>query len=269
MMLIVSVASGKEKMFTASTPANTLVRSFLGIALNDSVDFIRWKLVLEDHSYHLQCNYGIGKPNTNGFFDGGKKIELNGPFIKRGIYYQLQYRKRSLTTVWLNENLLHIADGDNKLLVGNGGWSYTLNSLSPVATDAFSLHASPMLVKDSVRFAGRSGCKVPGIIEPGSQCYKLKWLIAIYADPQKAASGTYKLYGTAYRKEGGKKGNWKMMRGRNGRIIYQLDDGNGKGLLYFLKASDGVLLFTDKMGNLLVGDEDFSYTLNKETNVRM
>jgi len=113
MMLIVSVASGKEKMFTASTPANTVVRSFLGIALNDSVDFIRWKLVLQDHSYHLQCNYGIGKPNTNGFFDGGKKIEFNGPFIKRGIYYQLQYGKRSLTTVQLNENLLHIADEDN------------------------------------------------------------------------------------------------------------------------------------------------------------
>jgi hypothetical protein len=269
LMLIVSFARRSEKMFTASTPANALVRTFLGIALDDSVDFIRWKLALQDNSYHLECHYGIGKPNTNGFFDGGKKIELNGPLKKRGVYYQFQNGEKSLNVARLNENLLQIADNNNTLLVGNGGWSYTLNTLSPVITDAFNLQTGPLLVKDSVRFTGRSGCKVPGVIASGSRCYKLKWLIAFYVGPGKAESGDYKIYGTAFQKEGGKRGNWKMMRGKNGRIIYQLYDEDGKSLLYLLKVTDGVLLFTDKEGNLLVGDEDFSYTLNKVANTNL
>src|SRR5689334_14865582 len=77
-LIIVSCASGKEKTFVGCTPAAPVVRSFLGISLNDSVDFIRWKLIIDDDHYQLECNYGIGKPNTKGFINGGKKIGLNG-----------------------------------------------------------------------------------------------------------------------------------------------------------------------------------------------
>jgi hypothetical protein len=81
---IVSYATGKEKIYIGSTPAGNTIRSFLGIPLPDSVDFIRWKIIVSNNLYHLQCNYGIGKPNTNGFIDGGKKIELSGKVGKAG-----------------------------------------------------------------------------------------------------------------------------------------------------------------------------------------
>ena len=81
-LLIVSCASGKVNIYTGSTPADTVIRSFLGIPLSDSVDFIRWKLILRDNRYQLQGNYGIGKANTNGFINGGARIELGGEFRK-------------------------------------------------------------------------------------------------------------------------------------------------------------------------------------------
>ena len=68
-VLFVSCASSKETNYTASTPASPLVRNFLGISLTDSIDFIRWKLSINDKQYSLDCKYGIGKPNTNGFYD--------------------------------------------------------------------------------------------------------------------------------------------------------------------------------------------------------
>ena len=88
-LIIVSCASGKENkkenIYTGSTPADAIVRSFLGIPLTDSIDFIRWKLILQDNRYQLQCNYGISKPNTDGFINGGKKIEAHLATAPRGV----------------------------------------------------------------------------------------------------------------------------------------------------------------------------------------
>ena len=73
LLFMVSCANGKDRNFTGSTPAATVVREFLGIDFRDSIDFIRWKLVLNDLHFKLECNYGIGKPNTNGFINGGER----------------------------------------------------------------------------------------------------------------------------------------------------------------------------------------------------
>ena len=117
--------------------------------------------------------------------------------------------------------------------------------------------------KDSIAFEGRSPCGVPGIIPPGMLCYKLKWYIVLYANADKSGTGTYKVFGTPYRKSGGKRGNWKLTTGKDGRIIYQLNDDNGSGFLLLLKLDDNILVFTDAGGKLLVGDKDFSFTLNR------
>ena len=71
-ILLASCASSKETNYTASTPADPLVRIFLGISQTDSIDFIRWKLTLSEKKYSLECSYGISKPNTNGFYDEKK-----------------------------------------------------------------------------------------------------------------------------------------------------------------------------------------------------
>jgi hypothetical protein len=260
-LLIVSCASGKEKTYTGSTPANTVIRSFLGIPLSDSVDFIRWKFILRDNRYQLQCNYGIGKPNTNDFIKGGTKIELSGEWRKENNYYQLQNGTKTLKVAELNANLLHFLNADNSMLVGNGGWSYTLNNITPSGTDKINITATPTVLKDSMAFQGRTPCNVPGVIAPGSLCYKLKWYIVLYANAQKNEPGSYKVFGTPWRREGGRTGNW-IITGKNGRTIYQLNDDNGNGFLYLLKLDEHILVFIDAQGKLLVGDGDFSYTLN-------
>ena len=66
---ITIITKGEERKYTGSTPADPFVRSFLGIALQDSVDFVRWQLTFQNNNYTLNCNYGIGKPNTNGFIN--------------------------------------------------------------------------------------------------------------------------------------------------------------------------------------------------------
>src|SRR5688500_15765609 len=84
-----SCVSGREKIFTGSTPANQPVRNFLGISLTDSIDFIRWKLSFEENKYSLSANYGIGKPNTSGFMEGGKWAKFSGELKKEKDSYWL------------------------------------------------------------------------------------------------------------------------------------------------------------------------------------
>jgi hypothetical protein len=263
LVFVVSCASGKERSYTASTPADPVVRTFLGISLSDSIDFIRWKIVLRDKDYALNCNYGIGKPNTNGFMNGGKKIECSGRLEYEKNYYILHNNGKTLKIAELNPDLLHIMTPDNTLLNGNGGWSYTINNLSPSITDNISMKANPTAIKDSIAFEGRTPCGVPGIIPAGVTCYKLKWYIVFYGNPEKNEPTTCRIFGTRYRKEGGRRGTWKIIRDNKGRINYQVSDENGNTFLYLEKIDENILLFTDAKGKLLTGNEDFSFTLNK------
>ncbi len=250
-----SCAGSKQTTYTASTPAAPVIKTFLGIALTDSIDFIRWKLTLNNNRYTLQCNYGIGKPNTSGFINGGTHISITGNLKKEKNYYQLLNNKYTLKLIELSNNLLHFLDSDNSLLVGNGGWSYTLNNISPALTDEINFISTQTLLKDSMAFQGRTPC-VPGVIPAGKLCYKIKWYIVLYTNAEKNEPATWR----AYR---GKTGSWKIITGRDGRTIYQLKDEQGNGFLYLVKADENILLFADANGKLLTGDEDFSYTLNR------
>ena len=112
-------------------------------------------------------------------------------------------------------------------------------------------------------YEGRTPCGVPGIVHAGTECYKLKWYVVFYADPLTNQPTTYRLLGTPYRKEGGIKGKWKIIAGEDGRTVYRLYDEAGNAFISLLKTDENILLFTDTKGKLLVGNEDFSYTLNK------
>ena len=139
-----------------------------------------------------------------------------------------------------------------------------MNTLTPSLNDQLELTPKKTVIKDSMAFEGRTPCGVPGVIPQGKLCYKLKWYLVLYGDPAKNESRAYRLLGTGYRAEGGRRGKWKIDTGKDGRIIYQLLDEAGKPFIYLLKLDDGILIFTDEKGNLLVGDHDFSYTLNRE-----
>lgn len=257
-----SCANSKETNYTASTPAALLVREFLGISLKDSIDFIRWKLMINENTYSLECNYGIGKPNTNGFYDGGKKVNFNGSVRKEKNIYVLQNNDKFLKFGELNNNLLHILNEDNSLMIGSGGWSYAINNISPAPDDLLFLTVKTTAIKDSMAFQGRTPCGVPGVLK-SQQCYKLKWYLVLYGNDKKDEPLSYRVLGTGFRSDGGRKGRWIIVN-KVGKITYELLDENEKPLFHLLKLDDGVLIFTDEKGNLLVGDHDFSYTLNRK-----
>jgi len=261
--LSLSSAGAKEIIYIGSTPAGNTVRSFLGIPLSDSVDFVRWKIAITGNEFILSCNYGIGQPNTTGFIGGGKKIELKGVLHKEKNYYQLMNGNNMLKILEINTNLLHLLDADNQLLTGNGGWSYTLNNNAAAVSDDVSVNARSTPLKDSITFIGRSPCAVPGVVPAGKLCYKLKWKIVFYTDPVTHQPSTCRVFGTRFRAEGGKNGGWKITNGKNGRIIYELYDDQGNTYLRLLKLDENILLFTDAAGNLLTGDADYSYTLSR------
>ncbi len=261
LIALASCVQGKENSFTGSTPATApVVRNFLGISLTDSIDFIRWNIEFKDNKYSMTCNYGIGKPNTSGFYDGGKIAKISGDFSREKNYLTLIHAGKKLILVELNSNLLHVADENKQLLVGTGGWSYTLNNLTASVSDQFNLAPTKIVLQDSIAFQGRTPC---GGIDSRPECRKLKWLVVLFADPKTNQPTTFRTRGTTFNNEN-KSGNWKINTGKNGRIIYELDFFENRKPLYLLKLDDNNVIFTDEKGNLLVGDLDFSYSLSRE-----
>src|ERR1700730_14964127 len=132
--LICTSAPGKERIYIGTTPAPHIVRDFLGISLTDSIDFIKWKLVIRFDSYELQCKYGISRPGTPGF-ENEKRVGFSGKLRKEKDHYYLKHEGRTLSILEINSNLFHLLDENKNLLVGNGGYSYTLNNKLPAKKD--------------------------------------------------------------------------------------------------------------------------------------
>jgi len=251
--------------YTGSTPADAeVVRTFLGIRLTDSVDFIRWKLHFNSTDFELRCNYGIGKPNTNGFYDGGRTVDLKGKVNMAAQFLALQFQNKTLYLAQLNNDLLQVSDNKKKFLVGTGGWSYTLNTVLPQHSRKVNFKAKEVTnVKDSLVFVGRTPCGVPGIIEPGRLCYKLKWKIIFYPVSPNFGSGKCRILSTAHRESGGMLGSWRIVDAKDGALIYEIYDDHDKPYLSLMKLDEHILVFTDRDNKLLVGDQDFSYTMNR------
>lgn len=258
--LVASCASGKQRSYTGSTPAAPAVRFFLGIPFSDSIDFIRWKIIISDDKYSLKCQYGISKPNTNGFMNDGKKVELNGEVKKEKSYYYLRNGNKTLKVLEINEDLLHLLNDNNSLLTGNGGWNYTLNNDMPLHSDKVNLTPEQKTLKDSTAFQGKTPCFQFGRIRGNTTCYKLKWFFVLYAKDNKPT--TYLMNATVF-SHVKKAGVWSIITGKDGRTVYKLDADNNESL-YLLKLDENTLVFTDEQGKLMVGNEDFSYTLSIE-----
>lgn len=133
-------------IFVASTPCSQVSRPLPGISVNTDCEFIKWKLTLyQDAStktpttYKLHSLYGLPKQGTTGFIGGGKKIDLEGKWTiikgvasnRNAMVYQLKDSKtsRTISFLKLNDNLLHLLDSDQRLMIGNAAWSYTLNRI--------------------------------------------------------------------------------------------------------------------------------------------
>ena len=131
-------------IFVASTPCSQGTRPLPGIPVNADCVFIKWNLTLyQDESrktpttYKLHCVYGVDKQGSSGFIGGRQKVEMEGKWtIGKGIrsnsnaiVYRLHDIKtnKTISFLKLNDNLLHLLDSDQRLMIGTAAWSYTLN----------------------------------------------------------------------------------------------------------------------------------------------
>ena len=86
-------------------------------------------------------------------------------------------------------------------MIGNGGWSYTLNRSVPLASTATPRVqlASPGKLATIV-FDGRTPCSGLGRIlelRESTDCFKLKWSIKLNRDPSTLRPTTFKIKGIA------------------------------------------------------------------------
>ena len=261
-ILFTSCATAKEKYFTGSTPANAIVKSFLGIPMADSIDFIRWKLQLNGDQYRLDCNYGIGKPNTDGFINGGKHINLVGSVTKQGHYYRLNRQDKVLWLMELNPDLLFLLDQDKNFLVGNAGWSYVLNNEKPEHKGRLNISTKTFRLEDSMLYQGRTPChNFPGV--DVKHCNKLKWSLVLFTDPQTGNPSYYKMEFTAFRREGIKTGKWSVVDTKDGVQLFKLEFAEAPGVIYLLPLNRSILVVGNNKAVPLVGDRNFSFILNR------
>lgn len=263
-LILCACTNAQEKFYTGSTPADTDVRNFLNISLTDSIDFIRWKFIPHSNKYEVSCEYGIGKPNTSGFINR-KIAEFSGALSKQGNHYLLQHGTKTFYILIINSNILHLLDQNKNLLTGNGGFSYALNSNAPTKSDQFNFESKQATNNTPMTFQGRTPCnELIEKIKPESaaSCLKIKWYIILYTNEQGQPTHYFRASGGT-KKENMIKGNWEIARGKDGRIIYKLSPEKKSATLYLVKADDNILFFTDAEGNLLSGNENFSYTLNR------
>jgi hypothetical protein len=276
-----------------------------GMATNVPVHCITWRLTLSTNQnagasarFTLSATYGLqGKTDPNQL-EAGPTVEVQGEWeIVRGmkakpdaVVYRLHgdERKESVSLVQAGKNILHFLDEDKNLRVGNAGWSYTLNrtgvplpqAAAPAAevTNAVASSSSTNFWRTTPRsgpnvhgyYEGRSPCqeisRLLGV-STSDDCIKVKWQLILYRDPVTHVPTTFALGGLAWRNPP-KTGKWFIVKGTKENPdaeVYQLDTEDQNGFLSFLKADDNILFFLDQNRELLVGNEQFSYTLNRAT----
>lgn len=133
--------------FIASTPCSSGTRPLPGIPLNQDCELIQLDLKLfQDQvkktptEFTLHYSFGMALNNTHGLIGGGTSMELKGAWtIANGktsnpFPITILLRDSATGTVIslqkLNDHLLHLLDSDGHLMIGNAGWSYTLNKVS-------------------------------------------------------------------------------------------------------------------------------------------
>ena len=276
-----SWASDKT-VFVGCTPGDSLIKSKLDIPNGIVIDFIKWDLIfdsLNHNTFGLNIIYGESQPNTLGFKEGGRKKSYQGKYRivkdKDKEIYQLVSSgfQTEISMIKLNANILHLLTPQKQFMIGNGGWSYTLNNKTPDK----NIHPLPTLtnsttiLKDTsleVIYDGRTPCQdfaAENKLTVSPSCFKLKWKLILNRNPKTLQPTTYALRRTNSR-ENDITGNWIIIEGsalNPNAIIIQLDPDKPNQTVSLFVGDENVLFFLHKDNNLFVGNDNFSFTLNK------
>src|SRR4030095_11226192 len=225
-----------ETVLVGSTPGDATIKAMLSIDPAKKVDFIRWHIVLnEGGAFVLNARYGVGKPNTPDFEDGGEKLFLKGRHVISKVNELEVYKLTGvdmpgpISIARLNDNVFHILSSDGRLMVGTGGWGYMLSrmlssSVRSAALPSFEKRVTTGNMTYETVYVGRTPCieiaaeyKWP----VGDECFKLKWKLVLYRDPNTGEPTTYELQRTLHRPEP-IKGKWTIMNSPK-HVVYRLD----------------------------------------------
>jgi hypothetical protein len=97
------------------------------------------------------------------------------------------------------------------------------------------------------------------------ECIKIKWRLTLYKDSVTGNPDAYELLGFVYKKDTPRIGKWHIIKGTHANpeaVVCQLDQ-PGRETLFLQKGDDNILFFLDPEKKLMVGNRDFSYTLNR------
>jgi hypothetical protein len=273
-----------EVTLVGSTPGDEFIKSALNIDPKTSVDFIRWNLILnsnQQNSFVLNIDFGESQPNTSGFKGGGETLFFEGAYriIKNngqninGEIYQLSSDKlpTGLSMIKIDDNLFHLLTTENRLMTGNGGWSYTLNRKQPIRPAGLPASTTELASMNDTWvqaiFGGRTPCldiAKENNLTVAADCFKLKWKLTLNRDPRTLLPTTYLLQ-TTFNRASDIVGKWTITKAASnpGAIIYQLYNPKEEKTFSLLAGGDNVLFFLKKNSELYVGNGDFSFTLDK------
>lgn len=279
-----------EIVFVGSTPGDELIKSILTIPSDTKVDFIMWNLRLNttnanQNSFLLDIILGEAQPNTRGFKGGGEKYSFKGTYtvskswdnnISKEVYHLKSSKlPTEIVMIKINDNIFHLLTPQNQLMIGNGGWSYTLNRKDPInSTGLISMANYSSIVNDTslqVVFDGRTPCQEISAEHPemkaSQSCFKLKWRLILNRDSISHFPTTYTIRKVVDNEPGDISGKWTIIKGtalNPDVIIYQIEPDKPEESISFLVGDNNVLFFLKKNNALYVGNEDHSYTLNKK-----
>lgn len=272
--------------FVGTTPCDAQARRFVGIAASTPCERITWRLALSGGSstYTMTAAFGMQMSGGPGLMDGGGTAQLRGSWSAlqgtntdpNAVVYRLtdEASGRSATFAKIGDNLIHLLNDDRSLAVGNASWSYTLNrtpSVRGVVAGGQPAADTSMAKRAAGVYEGRTPChelvRDLGVSAP-DDCSKLKWRLTLLQDAATGAATTYTLEGTLYRSHP-LTGTWTIVTdARTKRIVYRLSMERPATSLSFIKADDNILFFLDSAGAYRVGNDAFSYTMNRSADAR-
>jgi len=274
-------------VFVGSTLVGELLAQRLNIPTNIEPP-LRWQLTLHQDaksqsptSYKLRCDYALSANASDKSHvekSGTWKQAKGTKFNPNATVLELDGLVSLFKVDW---NLLHVLNADGGLMMGDGGYSFTLNRTTaaeqpqpppPAGTPSISYRIAPPATGPTVFgvFEGRTPCL--GIARELNRTLdahrmKAKWRVTLLQNPETKAPTIYKVEGSFYRGDL-REGNWSIVRGPETdptTIIYRLEPASGEPALLLVKGDDNVLFFADQKGRPLVGHADFSYTLNRKS----
>jgi len=285
-------APAQSRVFVGSTPCGESIRTLLGVPRDVNADLIEWELTLNDpgesgarSTYDLRYRVGMTVPNQPGLGSAARRLERRGTWrVGTGIRSQpaatVVELDGAVSFVKVSDTILHVLEPDRRLMVGDGGWSYSLSrrdAAEPAVDAALAAADSGDGPRTTSRatgpsvfgiFDGRTPCQgiarelgVPA--RPG--CWKAKWRLTLFHDPKTHQPTTYRLEGTVYGRRP-REGRWQIAKAipaRTDAEVYELAAPNGEAQVLLLKGDDRVLFFLDRERRPLTGNAGSAYTLDR------